>query len=144
MNRLLMYLVVSIAFLLISTRGYGSVVSGSITFTFVTNQVSPTLHTGSWRAVVISPDGTRADGPVININDPSTTFTITISPSIETGAVYTVVFQNISITGLICDLIFSLTATSSLIPTEDVVMKVTLGPSNPNVSWQFHYVPYPP
>ena len=147
MHRLLVQIGLCVALLLISQNGYGAAVAGSITFTFSTNQLASSVASGSWQPVVISPDGTKTDGPVVNVNSAQQVFTIVIGSTINTGEVYTVLFRNISINNVVFgagDLITNLTATSTVTPSDTVQLRAPSSMSilTAGVCGQIGYVPY--
>lgn len=67
---------------------------GEIKFTFFTSQNN--AQTGQWHAFIITPDHKKVKGPLINVNDPAATFTITVPGPILYGS-YTVVLHNDSV-----------------------------------------------
>lgn len=74
-------------------------------FTFTTLQDPSPTASGRWQFFVIRPDFSQVPGPIVDISDPNTTYTVTVPGpfflGIYTGVLYNIDMQNESNTSVI-------------------------------------------
>lgn len=74
-------------------------------FTFTTVMDSSPTASGRWQFFVIRPDFSQVPGPIVNVRDPSTTYTVTVPGpfffGIYTGVLYNIDMQNLTITAVL-------------------------------------------
>ena len=118
--------------------------SGSTSFTFSTQQ--NLALSGQWQAFIILPDTSILSGPIVNIQDPSTTFVIPIPPigiySYLLGT-YAVILKNISITGLNTSLLNTTTSNGLVVSSSCFTFSPPLI-SPPSYIYNFFDIPFNP
>lgn len=114
------------------------------TFTFKTLQNLGL--SGDWQAFVILPDNTVLSGPVVNIQDPSTTFVLNVPLPFGTYSywrgTYAVILKNISITGLNVPILDSSTLDALVVASN--CFSPSIGGGSPNIVFNFFDIPFNP